>query len=59
VRALASEVLVMKDGKIVEAGPAQDIFERPRTDYTKALLAAALKTAAPAVLNSGLNSGEA
>ena len=28
VRALADEVLVMKDGKVVEAGPAEQIFER-------------------------------
>jgi microcin C transport system ATP-binding protein len=58
VRALASEMVVMKDGKIVEAGPARDIFESPRTDYTKALLAAALKTAAPIVLNSSRSSGQ-
>jgi len=42
VRALASEVLVMKDGRVVEQGPAERIFTAPREDYTKALLAAAL-----------------
>jgi microcin C transport system ATP-binding protein len=42
VRALASEVLVMKDGKVVEQGPAAQIFTAPRENYTKALLAAAL-----------------
>jgi microcin C transport system ATP-binding protein len=42
VRALASEVLVMKNGKVVEQGPAERIFTAPREDYTKALLAAAL-----------------
>jgi len=41
VRALASEVVVLKDGKIVEAGPAKHIFEAPRDPYTKALMAAA------------------
>ena len=41
VRALASEVLVMRDGKMVEQGPAERIFTAPREDYTKALLAAA------------------
>jgi microcin C transport system ATP-binding protein len=41
VRALAHEVLVMKDGRVVEAGPAQDIFARPREPYTRALMAAA------------------
>ncbi len=42
VRALASEVLVMKDGRVVEQGPAERIFTAPREEYTKALLAAAL-----------------
>jgi microcin C transport system ATP-binding protein len=41
VRALANDILVMRDGKAVEYGPAADIFDRPRTDYTKALMAAA------------------
>ena len=41
VRAMADDVIVMRDGRVVEAGPAADIFERPRTDYTKALMAAA------------------
>jgi microcin C transport system ATP-binding protein len=41
VRALAHHVLVMKDGKIVEAGPAQQLFEAPRHPYTRALMAAA------------------
>jgi microcin C transport system ATP-binding protein len=41
VRALAHQVMVMKDGKIVEAGPAPALFERPRNPYTRALMAAA------------------
>ncbi|NWG45527.1 MAG: ABC transporter ATP-binding protein [Alphaproteobacteria bacterium] len=41
VRAMAHRILVMKDGRPVEAGAAEDIFERPQADYTKALLAAA------------------
>ena len=41
VRAMADEVIVMKDGQVVEAGPAADIFDRPQADYTKALMAAA------------------
>ncbi|MGB9368287.1 MAG: ABC transporter ATP-binding protein [Xanthobacteraceae bacterium] len=40
VRRLADHVCVMKDGKIVEAGPVHDVFERPQHAYTKALLAA-------------------
>lgn len=43
VRALADEVIVMRDGKVVEAGPAAAIFDAPREDYTKALMAAALR----------------
>ncbi|MBI3443987.1 MAG: ABC transporter ATP-binding protein [Magnetospirillum sp.] len=41
VRALADDLMVMKDGRVVEAGKAQDLFSAPRTDYTKALMAAA------------------
>jgi microcin C transport system ATP-binding protein len=41
VRALANEVMVMQGGKVVEFGPARDIFAAPRTTYTKALMAAA------------------
>ncbi|MEZ5810505.1 MAG: ABC transporter ATP-binding protein [Rhizobiaceae bacterium] len=41
VRALANEVIVMRNGKVVEQGPSEQIFEAPKTDYTKALIAAA------------------
>ena len=41
VRALASDIIVMKSGKVVEAGPAAAIFAGPKDDYTKALFAAA------------------
>ncbi|HEX7968294.1 MAG TPA: ABC transporter ATP-binding protein [Stellaceae bacterium] len=41
VRALAHEVMVMKDGKVVEHGPAAQLFEAPRHPYTRALMAAA------------------
>ena len=41
VKALAHEVLVMKEGKAVEQGPARQIFEAPRQAYTRALMAAA------------------
>ncbi len=41
VRALASELIVMRQGKVVEAGPAAQIFAAPQTDYTRALFAAA------------------
>jgi microcin C transport system ATP-binding protein len=42
VRALADEVMVLKDGKIVERGPSTQIFEQPREPYTRALIAAAI-----------------
>jgi len=42
VRALANEVIVMRDGLAVEAGATAQIFDAPQTDYTKALIAAAL-----------------
>ena len=43
VRALSNYVIVMRNGKIVEEGPSQDIFSSPKTDYTKALLSAAFE----------------
>ncbi|SKA21599.1 ABC transporter ATP-binding protein [Consotaella salsifontis] len=48
VRALANEVIVVRAGEVVERGPSAEIFERPKTDYTRALMAAAFNiTAAP------------
>src|SRR6266481_1115382 len=46
VRALAHEILVMKDGKIVEAGPADRVMTAPEHPYTRALMAAAFDLAA-------------
>ena len=43
VRAIAHELIVMKDGVIVEQGAAAKLFDAPRTDYTKALMAAAFE----------------
>ncbi len=43
VAALASRLVVMRAGKIVEEGPAADLFARPQSEYTRALLAAAFK----------------
>ena len=42
VRALADHLVVMKDGVVVEAGPAVQVFAAPATAYTRALMAAAL-----------------
>ena len=41
VRALADDLVVMKDGRVVESGPSEQIFARPATPYTRALMAAA------------------
>jgi microcin C transport system ATP-binding protein len=46
VRALANELVVMRNGKIVEQGRADEVFSRPREPYTRALLAAAFDIAA-------------
>jgi microcin C transport system ATP-binding protein len=43
VAALASRLIVMRHGKVVEEGSAADIFARPKNDYTRALFAAAFK----------------
>ena len=45
VKALAHDIMVMKDGKVVESGPAASIFAAPRTAYTRALMAAAFDIA--------------
>ncbi|HKH81442.1 MAG TPA: ABC transporter ATP-binding protein [Methylovirgula sp.] len=41
VRALANEIIVMRQGKVVEQGIATDVFAHPQSDYTRALFAAA------------------
>jgi len=42
VRALSNYTVVLKNGRVVEEGPSDEIFANPREPYTKALLAAAL-----------------
>jgi microcin C transport system ATP-binding protein len=41
IRAMAHEVLVMKDGAVVERGPVDEVLLRPQNAYTQALVAAA------------------
>jgi microcin C transport system ATP-binding protein len=48
VSALASKLIVMRHGKVVEAGAASDVFKAPKTAYTKALFAAAFNLEAAA-----------
>ena len=42
IRAMADEILVMKDGRVVERGATPEIFERPQQEYTQRLIAAAM-----------------
>jgi microcin C transport system ATP-binding protein len=53
VSALASRLIVMRHGKVVEEGPAAELFARPQSTYTRALFAAAfnLDTAPEGVVN--------
>ena len=39
IRALCGRVVVMKQGRIVESGPVDEVFRRPTEDYTKLLIA--------------------
>ena len=48
VRALANDVIVMRNGKVVEQGPADTIFDNPASEYTRALMAAAFEIKAVA-----------
>ncbi|MGH6626207.1 MAG: ABC transporter ATP-binding protein [Burkholderiaceae bacterium] len=41
IRAMAHQVMVMKDGEIVESGPASQVLDAPRHSYTRTLVAAA------------------
>ncbi len=45
VRAMSHRVIVMKQGDVVEYGTAEDIFDAPKTEYTRTLLAAAFDLA--------------
>ena len=53
VAALASRVLVLRNGKMVEEGAAAELFKNPKSDYTRALFAAAfnLETAPEGVVS--------
>jgi len=54
VKALANTIMVMQNGVVVEQGSASDIFAAPKTDYTRALFAAAFNIdAAPAADGAG------
>jgi oligopeptide transport system ATP-binding protein len=44
VRALSDHILVMKEGRVVEEGPTEAVFDRPAKEYTRTLMAAALES---------------
>ena len=46
VRALADELIVLRRGRVVEQGPANEVFSAPKQDYTRALMAAAFEVKA-------------
>ena len=52
VRAIATRLMVMRDGKVLEYGPADRIFEQPETEYTKELMAAAFMRATDSRLDA-------
>ncbi|MEG1770593.1 MAG: microcin ABC transporter ATP-binding protein, partial [Comamonas sp.] len=41
IRAMAHDVMVMKDGEVLEAGPVSQVLDAPRHPYTQRLVAAA------------------
>ena len=43
VRAMSDHIMVMKDGRLMEEGGTDDIFTRPKADYTRSLIAAAFQ----------------
>ena len=53
VRAMSHHVLVMKAGRVVESGNAHDIFETPKSAYTRALMAAVSDPGGTWPLSSG------
>ena len=50
VASLASHLIVMRHGRIVEEGPAVELFKDPKSEYTRALFAAAFRMEAAPVL---------
>jgi microcin C transport system ATP-binding protein len=49
VASLASHLIVMRHGKVVEEGPAEQLFKNPKSDYTRTLFAAAFRMETAAV----------
>jgi len=45
IRALSDQIIVMRQGKVVEQGAADTIFDNPEHPYTRALMSAAFDLA--------------
>ena len=45
ISSISDYIFVMKDGKILESGPSNEVFDYPKQKYTKKLLSAALRYA--------------
>jgi len=41
IRAMSHRIMVMKDGMVIEQAETEELFRRPQTDYTRALMRAA------------------
>jgi microcin C transport system ATP-binding protein len=54
VKSLAAHLIVMRHGKVVEQGPASEIFEAPQSEYTRALFAAAFRVEAEDIHNGSI-----
>ena len=50
-----AEIIVMRDGKVVEEGPATRVFAEPKSDYTRALFAAAFRNEAEPISNNSVD----
>ncbi|MGD9540174.1 ABC transporter ATP-binding protein [Methylocystis sp.] len=55
VKALAAHLIVMRYGKVVEEGPATQVFAEPKSDYTRALFAAAFRNEAAPISGDSAN----
>ena len=53
VRAMSHTVIVMKEGDVVEHGPVSEVFEAPKTQYTRSLMGAAFGPSAEMPLDTG------
>lgn len=52
IRALSTRLMVMRAGKVLEYGPAEQIFEQPATEYTKELMDAAFMRATQPIVGA-------